>query len=306
MEAQAVESILNQASVVCATLTGLDSEILGQRSFDLAVIDEAAQSTEAACWLPLLRANKVVLAGDHFQLPPTILSADAVAAGFGVSLLERLAEFFGPTVTRRLRIQYRMHQQIMEFSSLQFYEADLIAHDSVANHLLRDLDGVADMPLSSSAVEFIDTAGASFEEEIEPDGSSRRNPQEVNAVVRKVRQLLDAGLSATAIAVIAPYAAQVRLLREQLENLGVEIDSVDGFQGREKDAVVLSMVRSNSEGEVGFLADVRRMNVAMTRARRKLIVIGDSATLSCHPFYRDLLTYFESIGAHRSIWEESD
>ncbi len=306
MEAQAVESILNQATIVCATLTGLDSEILGQRQFDLAVIDEAGQSTESACWLPLLRANKVILAGDHFQLPPTILSQDAVAAGFGVSLLERLAELFGPLATRRLQTQYRMHQQIMEFSSLQFYEADLTAHDSVAGHLLRDLVGVADVELTGTAVEFVDTAGAGYDEEGEPDGSSRQNPQEAHAVGRKVKQLIDAGVSPTMIAVIAPYAAQVRLLRLQLDIPGLEIDSVDGFQGREKEAVVLSMVRSNPEGEVGFLADVRRMNVAMTRARRKLIVIGDSATLSCHPFYRDLLTYFETIGAYGSIWEEND
>ena len=305
LEALAVERILNGASVVCATLTGLDSEILGQRQFDLAVIDEAAQSTEPVCWLPLLRSKSLVLAGDHCQLPPTILSQEAAHEGFGVSLMERLVSLYGPLVTRRLTVQYRMHEAIMNFSSLQFYDADLEAHDSVRGHLLCELPSVAANPLTQTPVQFIDTAGAGYDEEPEPDGKSRLNPQEAELVGRKVRSLLEAGVSAEAIAVIAPYAAQVRLLREKLAVPGLEIDSVDGFQGREKEAVVLSLVRSNAEGEVGFLADVRRMNVALTRARRKLLVIGDSATLSSHPFYADLFAYFESIGAHNSAWEET-
>src|SRR4029077_6368205 len=171
------------------------------------------------------------------------------------------------------------------FSSMQFYEAELEAHGSVRGHLLADLPGVATVELTRKAVEFIDTAGANYDEQLEPDGKSRFNPQEADLVSRKVRALLAAGVAAEAVAVIAPYAAQVRLLREKLAIPGLEIDSVDGFQGREKEAVVISLVRSNAEGDVGFLADGRRINVPLPRPRRKLMVIGDSATLSCHPFY---------------------
>jgi superfamily I DNA and/or RNA helicase len=305
LEAQVVQRLVDGAAVVCATLTGLDAEVLGDRCFDLAVIDEAAQCTEPACWLPVLRSGALVLAGDHCQLPPTIVSRDAVQGGLGVSLMERLTALYGTRVSRRLTVQYRMHEAIMDFSSMQFYEAELEAHDSVRKHVLADLDYVKDTGLTRTAVEFIDTAGAGYDEEPEADGKSRRNPQEANLVSRKVRELVEAGVSAEAIAVIAPYAAQVRLLRDSLAISGLEIDSVDGFQGREKEAVVLSLVRSNPEGEVGFLADVRRMNVAITRARRKLLVIGDSATLSNHPFYESLFAYLESIGAHRSVWEET-
>jgi hypothetical protein len=304
LEAQAVERILDRATVLCATLSGLDSDILGPRTFDLAVIDEAGQSTEPACWIPLLRSGRVVLAGDHCQLPPTILSAEAAEAGFGVSLLERLVALHGPAVTRRLNVQYRMHEAIMTFSSEQFYDGELQADASVRGHLLCDLPGVAANELTSTPVHFIDTAGAGYEEETEPDGASRLNPPEADLVCRKIEVILQAGVAPAQIAVIAPYAAQVRRLREKLRVPGLEIDSVDGFQGREKEVVVLSLVRSNPEGDLGFLTDIRRMNVALTRARRKLLVIGDSATLSAHPFYQALCTYFETIGAYHSVWEE--
>jgi ATP-dependent RNA/DNA helicase IGHMBP2 len=218
--------------------------------------------------------------------------------------MERLAGHYGARLMRRLGVQYRMHEAIMDFSSLEFYDAELEAHESVRGHLLCDLPGVTANGLTQSAVEFIDTAGANYDEEPEPEGESRLNPLEAELVVDKVHALVEAGVKPEAIAVIAPYAAQVRLLRDKLLVPGLEIDSVDGFQGREKEAVVLSLVRSNPAGDVGFLADVRRMNVALTRARRKLLVIGDSATLSCHPFYERLFAYFESIGVRHSVWEE--
>ncbi len=295
LEVQAVESILGSASVLCATTTALDSQILGARRFDLAVIDEACQSTEPGCWLPILRCDRVVLAGDHCQLPPTVVSQEAAAEGFGVSLFERLMALYGPHIARRLKVQYRMHESIMEFSSGEFYEGDLEADPCVRSHLLADLPGVAAVPLAQSPLEFLDTAGAGFEEELEPDGESRLNRQEAELVRRKVQELMDAGLSAGDVAVIAPYAAQVRLLRERLAVPGLEIDSVDGFQGREKEAVVISLVRSNPRGEIGFLGDLRRMNVAMTRAKRKLVVVGDSATLAGHPFYQRMIEYFEEF-----------
>lgn len=306
LEAQAVDAILSSADIVCATTTGLDSEILGQRRFDLAVIDEACQSTEPGCWIPILRCQRLVLAGDHCQLPPTVVSQEAEEQGFGLSLFERLVALHGSEVTKLLSVQYRMHEAIMDFSSLKFYDAALEAHPSVREHRLCDLGGVRACPLTEEPVLFIDTAGAGFDEQVEPDGESRLNVEEAKLVSRKVKALLAAGLAARDIAVIAPYAAQVRLLRELLDVEGLEIDSVDGFQGREKEAVIISLVRSNRKGEIGFLEDVRRMNVALTRARRKLIVIGDSATLAGHPFYSDLLDYFESLGAYHTVWEEED
>jgi len=304
LEAQAVEHILDTADVLCATTTALDSELLGRRRFDLGVIDEACQSTEPGCWVPLQWCNRLVLAGDHRQLPPTVVDPGAAMEGLGVSLFERLMALHGPSISRMLTVQYRMHHAIMAFSSRELYEEKLQADPSVREHVLSDLPGVAGSDATQTPVEFIDTAGAGFDEEVEPDGESRLNRQEAALVCRKVQGLLDCGVAPSDIAVIAPYAAQVRLLRERLSIPGLEIDSVDGFQGREKEAVVISLVRSNPQGEIGFLGDVRRMNVAMTRARRKLLLVGDSATLSAHPFYRRMVEYFEGIEAYRTVWEE--
>jgi superfamily I DNA and/or RNA helicase len=192
----------------------------------------------------------------------------------------------------------------MAFSSAEFYEGSLIASPTVSNHLLRDLPGITSNELTETAVSFIDTAGASYDETVEPEGDSRFNRLEAELVLRKVQALLDAGLAASEMAVITPYSAQVRLLRERLSQPEIEIDSVDGFQGREKEAIIVSLVRSNPDGEIGFLEDTRRMNVALTRARRKLIVIGDSATITAHPFYQRMVAYFDSIAAYRSVWEE--
>jgi ATP-dependent RNA/DNA helicase IGHMBP2 len=304
LEVQAVESILDSASVLCATTTGLDSQVLGTRRFDLAVIDEACQSTEPGCWIPLLRCDRVVLAGDHCQLPPTVVSQEAAAQGFAVSLFERLMGLYGGQIARRLAVQYRMHEAIMGFSSAEFYDGDLEADPTVRQHLLIGLQGVRDTAMTGSPAEFVDTAGAGFDEELEPDGESRLNRQEAELAQHKVKELLDCGVNPADIAVIAPYAAQVRLLRSLLAVPGLEIDSVDGFQGREKEAVVISLVRSNPKGEIGFLGDLRRMNVALTRARRRLVVIGDSATLAGEPFYQRMIEYFERLGAYRTVWEE--
>lgn len=304
IEDQLVEHLLDSTPVLCSTLTGLDSKVIGDRSFDLVVIDEASQTTEPACWIPILRAGRVILAGDHCQLPPTILSAAAAKQGLSLSLMERLVQKLGSGISHRLSIQYRMHSAIMGFSSDEFYDSSLIADSSVAEHLLNTLPGVTSTPLTMTPLEFIDTAGASYDEEVEPDGESRFNSSEAELVVRRVQLLLDAGLEAPGIAVIAPYAAQVRLLRERLPIENLEIDTVDGFQGREKEAVIISLVRSNTQGEIGFLADTRRMNVALTRARRKLIVIGDSATIGGHEFYARMLSYFELHDAYRTVWQE--
>jgi ATP-dependent RNA/DNA helicase IGHMBP2 len=304
LERAAVAGILDSADILCATTTGLDNELLGERRFDLAVIDEACQSTEPGSWLPLLRCERVVLAGDHCQLPPTVISREADEQGFSVSLFERVIRLHGPPIARRLTVQYRMHADIMGFSSGEFYDHDLQADSSVIDHVLCDLPGVARQRLTETPALFIDTAAAGYDEEIEPDGESRLNRQEAALIVRKVHELFAAGIAPQQIAVIAPYAAQVRQLRAELDLPGLEVDSVDGFQGREKEAVLISLVRSNPTGEIGFLADIRRTNVALTRARRKLIVIGDSATLSSQPFYSRMVTYFEDHGAYHTVWEE--
>ena len=328
LERQAIDSILNRADVICGT-TSFSDDLLGDRWFDLIVIDEACQSTEPGCWVPLLRGDKLVMAGDHQQLPPTVISDEAAKRGFAKSLMERQIEIYGDTVTKLLNVQYRMHEKIMKFSSQRFYHDQLLAHDSVRSHLLADLDGVVESELTQVPVRFIDTAGASLDEEVEPDGQSKRNPGEARIVLDLLQRLVDAGVPSSEIAVIAPYAAQVRLLREMLTTVNatrtlevvsdnsdsptrrpslkaIEIDTVDGFQGREKEVIIITLVRSNQKHEIGFLADARRMNVALTRARRKLVVIGDSATLGGHEFYRLFLEYVESIDAYHSVWEEAN
>lgn len=303
LESQLVDYLLDSSTVVCATLTGLNPDILGDREFDLVIIDEAAQSTEPPCWIPLLRGKKLVLAGDHCQLPPTILSSEAKRNGFATSMMERLVARWGDRVARRLTTQYRMHSDIMTFSSDEFYDSQLACATSVRGHLLADMLNVAADPLSQTSIRFFDTAGSDCVERDEPDGESRENPGEAEFVAKQVAQLKAIGVSPSDIAVISPYAAQARLLRDLIADPAVEIDTVDGFQGREKEAIIISLVRSNSKGELGFLTDVRRMNVALTRARRKLIVFGDSATLANHEFYLRLLNYFEERDAYGTVWE---
>ena len=302
-EQLAVERVLGQARVVCATLTGVDAGTLGLNRFDLLVIDEACQAVEPAAWIPLARVNRLALAGDPCQLPPTVVSRLADEKGLGVSLMERVMAAH-PAISRLLTVQYRMHDAIMTFPSAEFYDSRLEAAESVKLHLLRDLDGVVETDLTTTPLRFLDTAGAGYDEEPGEDGRSRRNPQEAELTATQVRKLLDAGVPAADIAVITPYSGQSRRLAELLVGTGVEVDSVDGFQGREKEAVVISLVRSNPAGEIGFLADVRRTNVALTRARRLALVIGDSATLAGHEFYKRFLDYVEEVGAYRSVWEE--
>ncbi|MEQ8210971.1 MAG: AAA domain-containing protein [Lacipirellulaceae bacterium] len=302
LEKHIIQQVLNSADVICTTLT-IDEELLGDRQFDLVVIDEACQSTEPALWQAMLRAKRLVLAGDHCQLPPTILSEEAAQEGFRISPMERLVESFGEKVFKRLTVQYRMHEKIMRFSSDHFYDGELVADASVKHHRLFEVPGVDESLEDDPILEFWDTAGAGWDEELEPDGESKRNPKEANWVASQVKQFLDAGVVPEDIAVIAPYAAQVRLLKNHLQVKGLEIDTVDGFQGREKEAVIITMVRSNSQGEIGFLKDTRRTNVALTRSRRALRIIGDSATLGGHQFYSDLLDYLQKEGSYRSVWE---
>ncbi len=299
-----VQGLLDAADVVLATTTGCGDSLLSDRRFDLVVLDEAAQALEAASWMPLLLGRRAVLAGDHCQLPPTVHSEAAAKAGLATTLFERLAgSTIGPAVTRMLTTQYRMHDSIQGWSNATFYEGRLRAADSVRGHRLPDLDGVLETEATAPPLLFLDTAGCGHEESEGDDDGSRDNPGEAAVVAKHVGLLLEAGVQPAQIAVVTPYAAQVRLLRERLAGVaGLEIGTVDGLQGREKEAVVLSLVRSNERGEVGFLADLRRLNVAVTRARRQLCVIADSATLAQHEAIATLVERLQQDGEHRSAW----
>ncbi|XP_036991202.2 LOW QUALITY PROTEIN: DNA-binding protein SMUBP-2 [Artibeus jamaicensis] len=311
-EEAAARHSLQSADVILATNTGASPDgplkLLPDYSFDLVVIDECAQALEASCWVPLLKARKCVLAGDHKQLPPTVVSPKAALAGLSLSLMERLAGQCGAGVLRMLTVQYRMHRAIMQWASEALYEGRLTAHPSVAERLLRDLPGVAATEETGLPLLLVDTAGCGLSELEQEDEQSRGNPGEVRLVSLHVQALVDAGVRASDIAVITPYNLQVDLLRQSLSHRHpeLEIKSVDGFQGREKEAVVLSFVRSNRKGEVGFLAEDRRINVAVTRARRHVAVICDSRTVSSHAFLKALLDYFAEHGEVRTAFEYLD
>ncbi len=295
--------VMKEAQVVVGTPTGIQDRSIRERTFDLVVIDEATQATEPMAWIPMTSAVKVVMAGDHFQLPPTVRSKEADAKGLGRTLFERYYSVLPEDFRALLDRQYRMNEKIMGFSSRMFYEDRLIADDSVRTQTLSGLPGVQDTPDTNEPLLYIDTAGKGFEERLEEGSESRYNPEEAQLVLSELKKSLDAGVPPSGIAIISPYSAQVRLLTRLFSSPGVEIDSVDGFQGREKELVIVSLVRSNLTGELGFLNDTRRMNVAMTRARRKLIVIGDSATLSSLSFYKAFIAYAGEAGGYKSAWE---
>lgn len=303
LKKEVFQRVMKEAEVIVGTLAGVQDRSVRERNFDLLVIDEATQATEPLSWIPITRAKKVVMAGDHFQLPPTVRSKEADAKGLGVTLFERFYDVLGPGSRTLLERQYRMNEKIMGFSSKMFYEGLLVADPSVKDQTLAGLAGVLRLPETEDQLVYIDTAGKGFQERLEEGSESRYNPEEADLVLSELSKMLAAGVPAEGIAVISPYSAQVRLLSSRSPSPAVEIDSVDGFQGREKELVIVSLVRSNLLGEMGFLADTRRMNVAMTRARRKLIVVGDSATLSSIRFYRDFIAYAEAVGGAKTAWE---
>ncbi|XP_069752967.1 DNA-binding protein SMUBP-2 isoform X2 [Narcine bancroftii] len=311
-EEAATLQILKKASVVLATNTGASDDgplkLLPDDYFDLVVIDECAQALEASCWIPLMKAPRCILAGDHKQLPPTIISHKAAANGLSLSLMERLIQRYGEQIVRMLTVQYRMHNAIMQWASIQMYGGRLVAHELVTAHLLKDLPGVVSTEETMIPLLLIDTSGCGLLEIDEEDEQSKGNEGEVQMVAMHIQALTEAGVHPKDVAVIAPYNLQVQLLRRELSGkyAELEIKSVDGFQGREKEAVVLSLVRSNRRGEVGFLAEDRRINVAVTRARRHLMVVCDTRTVSTHPFLKSLVDYMTEHGEVRSAFEYSD
>jgi ATP-dependent RNA/DNA helicase IGHMBP2 len=293
LESYIVNKLIDQAQVIACTLIGSTHEYIRSKIFDLVVIDEAGQALEPACWVAILKAEKVVMAGDPFQLPPTVKSHEAERKGLTKTLLEKTIERL-PQISL-LKTQYRMHKDIMSFSNLKFYNNALEAHESVAT---RGIGGLF------PSVEFIDTAGCGYAEQESEENSSRSNPEEAHLLMRHFNQLkLD--LSArSSVGVISPYRGQIDILSELFnDEKMVTVNTIDSFQGQERDVIYLSLVRSNDRSEIGFLKDYRRMNVAMTRARMKLVVIGDSATLGNDSFYSDFLDFAEKLGAYRTAWE---
>jgi ATP-dependent RNA/DNA helicase IGHMBP2 len=303
-----IDDVLNKAQVITATLVGAQHYTVRNRSYHTLVIDEAGQALEPACWIPILKAQKVILAGDHCQLPPTIKSHEAGKNGLNTTLLEKLVALH-PDAVVLLEEQYRMHTSIMGYSSQVFYNNRLKAHDSVKNRLLF----IDDAPLA-----FIDTAGCGFDEVAE--GTSTTNPEEAAFLLKHLSlvatelQVHYSGQDFPTIAVISPYKQQIQVLKEQLLHQPVlqpyldkiTVNTIDSFQGQERDIVYICMTRSNSEANIGFLSDIRRMNVAMTRARKKLVIVGDSATLSRLPFYADFISYAQELNAYKSAWEFAD
>jgi superfamily I DNA and/or RNA helicase len=294
LESYLIQKVLDEAQVIACTLIGSASDYLAGRRFSTVVIDEAGQGIEPAVWVPVLKADRVVMAGDPFQLPPTVKSQEAARNGLTETLLEKAIKRIGNASL--LNIQYRMHRSIMEFSNRKFYENQLAAAAAVASRLLGQ----------SIPVEFIDTAGCGFEEESGDGGDSRCNPEEVSLLRKHFDQLKQENQGNWSAAIISPYRAQVELLQKEFASApGVSVNTIDSFQGQERDVVYISLVRSNDKSEIGFLRDYRRMNVAMTRARMKLVMIGDSATLGNDKFFAELLEYVESIAGYRSAWEFS-
>eukprot|EP01137_Pigoraptor_chileana_P007883 Opistho-2@54024 len=304
-EHKALDNAINGAQVVLCTITGAASKVLGRSQFDYVVIDEAPQALEAHCWIAMLRGKRVIIAGDHCQLPPTILSDKAARGGLSETLFDRIHGAHKTKATRMLETQYRMNEKIMDWSSKEMYEGRLKADPKVASHVLCELPGVKKTEETSCALFMIDSAGCNMHESESADDESKSNDGEADVTAAYVRRLLAAGVKPGDIAIITPYNAQVTLLKQRLADVGeaLEIGSVDGFQGREKEAVVISMVRSNDDGEVGFLKEDRRMNVAVTRGRRHVCIVGDSGTLCSHEFLDRLVGHFMEHGEVRSAEE---
>jgi superfamily I DNA and/or RNA helicase len=320
LEIRINNDLFDSAHVIACTLVGSSSRLLEGKRFSTLFIDEAAQALEAACWIPLRRAGRVVLAGDHCQLPPTVKSYEAMKGGLGKSLMERLVESHPEAVTL-LNTQYRMNEEIMRFSSDWFYGGKMTAAPEVrfrgildydtpiewldTSQLGENLNGESDNPGMEAASNDTDTA---FKETLTGNSHGRLNKDEalltlltLQRYIEKIgaARFLDERID---VGVISPYRAQAQYLRHLLKRTPffrkfrqyISVDTVDGFQGQERDVIIISLVRSNEEGNIGFLRDLRRMNVAMTRARMKLIIIGDVPTLTAHPFYRHLHNYIQS------------
>ncbi len=304
-------AIIERADVVLATCAGADHPVLGDKVFDTVIIDEATQAPDPITAIAAGRGKRLILAGDPRQLGPVVIDLGKTRALLGSPVFERIAEAHGGAVM--LEQQHRMHRDIMELSSQAMYGGRLRAAPAVAAHTLEELGALPD-PERPAALVLIDSAGKDWTEERTISGTgtgsvdpSTSNPGHAERVVAEARRLLSRGVAPTDLAIIAAYDAQVRRLRQLLvaeRALGVAVGTVDSFQGQEREAVIVDLVRSNERQEIGFLADLRRSNVALTRARRFLLVVADSATLGDHRYYGELVAYVEGIGGHVSAWAD--
>jgi predicted DNA helicase len=293
--------LFGEARAIVTTLAGSANRLLEGMKFGTLFIDEAAQALEAACWIAIRRATRVVFAGDHCQLPPTVKSMAALKGGLGKTLMERIVEN-KPEVVTLLTMQYRMNDAIMKFSSDYFYNGKVESAPQVKHRGILDYD----IPIT-----WVDTAELCTAEQFVGESFGRINQKEATLAVDTLQEyLLKIGKQRLTdenidVGIISPYRAQVGLLRRLIKERAdmkplkrfVSVNTVDGFQGQERDIIVISLVRSNENGEIGFLRDLRRMNVAITRARMKLIIVGDSSTMTRHPFYKKLFDYVNEICA---------
>lgn len=295
LELRIRSSLFGEARVIASTLTGAANRVLEGEKYSTLFIDEAAQALEAACWIAIRKAGRVVLAGDHCQLPPTVKSIMALKGGLGKTLMERIVENKPETVTL-LKMQYRMNEQIMKFSSEWFYHGMVESAPTVSHRGILDYD---------TPMMWIDTAECDGKEEFVGENFGRINRAEAEMTLQTLQQYLEKiGKQrileeSIDVGIISPYRAQVQLLRKELRKREffrpyrhpLTVNTVDGFQGQERDIILISLVRSNDGGDIGFLRDLRRMNVAITRARMKLIILGSSETMTSHPFYKKLYEY---------------
>lgn len=287
--------LFDGARVIASTLVSSSHRLLNGRRFPTLFIDEAAQALEAACWIAIRKADRVVLAGDHCQLPPTIKCIEAIRGGLDHTLMEKVVDR-KPDAVSLLKMQYRMHEEIMRFSSEWFYHGELEAAPKIRHRGILDFDD----PMS-----WIDTSELDYHEEFVGESFGRINKQEANLLLEKLeayilhigkQRILDERID---FGLISPYKAQVQYLRGKIKGNSffrpfrslITVNTVDGFQGQERDVIFISLVRANESGQIGFLNDLRRMNVAITRARMKLVILGEATTLAKHPFYRKLLEF---------------
>lgn len=299
LEIRINESLFSEARVIACTLVGSANRLLTGQKFGTLFIDEAAQALEAACWIPIRKADRVILAGDHCQLPPTVKAPGALRAGLGHTLMQTIVKSKPDTVSL-LKLQYRMNDEIMRFSSEWFYGGMLQSAPEVKYRSILDFD---------TPIEWINTEGLDCNEEFIGENYGRINKSEAELSIEQLKgyitkigreRFLDERID---VGMISPYKAQVQYLRRLVRNdaffkpyrQAITINTVDGFQGQERDVILISLVRANEEGQIGFLNDLRRMNVAITRARMKLIILGDASTLTRHAFYKKLYTYIESL-----------
>ena len=283
LQAYNEEKLFEEAQVIAGTPIGIYDAGINHLEFATLVLDEAGQCIEPLAWCIFPLADKIVLAGDHWQLPPTVLSMEATKLGLNISILETAIQH--TAIIHLLNTQYRMKESIAGFSSSYFYNNQLLSPAQLAN--------------TGTHITFIDTAGSGYNEEHGANGSSLQNPGELN-IVLKLLQTEELNPASTAF--ISPYSGQVAAAKEMLPK-PIRISTIDSFQGQEKENIILSLVRSNDDGDIGFLKDYRRMNVALTRAKEKLFVIGDSATIAPDAFYHAFLTYMEQHGSYRTVWE---